>query len=84
MNAELKSGRGGARKGAGRPPGKGKSRVSDRDRRERIGIRLPAYMVEWLRAQKMNPGQVIELALLYRFCKLIKKNRKGDQENEKK
>jgi hypothetical protein len=77
MKTEFKSGRGGARKGAGRPPGKGESRVSDRDRRERIGIRLPAHMIEWLRKQVKNPGQVIELALWDRFGKLIQKNRKG-------
>jgi hypothetical protein len=75
--AEFKSGRGGARKGAGRPPGKGKSRVGDRDRRERIGIRLPAHMIEWLRDQRnINPGRLIETALTNTYGREIEKNEK--------
>ena len=76
MNAELKSGRGGARKGAGRPPGKGKRRVPDRDRRERIGIRLPAHMIEWLRDQDLNPGRIIEIVLMDTFRREIEKHEK--------
>lgn len=73
---KFKSGRGGARAGAGRPPGKGKSRVSDRDRRERIGIRLPAHIIKWLRAQDLNPGRMIEIVLMNSFRKEIEKNEK--------
>ena len=74
--AEFKSGRGGARKGAGRPPGKGKKLVPDQDRRERIGIRLPAYMIEWLRGHRgVNPGRIIESALMHLFDKEIRKRK---------
>ena len=59
----FKSGRGGVRKGAGRPIGK--TSVQDKDRRDRIGIRLPAHMIEWLRSNRgVNPGRLIEYALL--------------------
>lgn len=67
--AEFKSGRGGVRKGAGRP--KGKQSVAERDRRDRLGIRLPAYMIEWLRGQDLNPGQLIEIALIQKYGKEI-------------
>ena len=72
MTNKFKSGRGGARKGAGRPIGKGS--VTDRDRRVRLGIRLPAHMIEWLRSQDHNPGRVIETALWETFGKEILKD----------
>ena len=65
-------GRGGPRKGAGRPKGQV---VPDRDRRERLGIRLPAWMVDWLRSQPLNPGQVIEAALWKTHRKELKKEK---------
>lgn len=71
---QFKSGRGGARKGAGRP--KGKTSVSDRDRRGRLGIRLPIHIIEWLRDQEKSPGHVIELALWETFSKEIRRHEK--------
>lgn len=61
---EFKSGRGGKRPGAGRPQGTGKPIKPAGERRQRLGIRLPVYLVEWIRTQQDNPGQVIEAALL--------------------
>ena len=61
---EFKSGRGGKRAGAGRPQGTGKPIKTAAQRRQRLGIRLPGYLVDWIRAQEDNPGQVIEAALL--------------------
>jgi hypothetical protein len=68
---KFKSGRGGARKGAGRP------KLDDRDRRDRLGIRLPAHMIEWLRDQEKNPGHMIELALWETFGKEIRDHEQG-------
>lgn len=73
--AEFKSGRGGVRKGAGRP--KGKRSVADRDRRVRLGIRLPAYMVEWLRDNEKTPGHLIEVALWETYLREIMKHEKS-------
>ena len=74
MTMTFKSGRGGARKGAGRP--RGKRNVADRDRRKRIGIRLPAYIIDWLREQEKNPGRVIEIALWETYAGEILKHKK--------
>lgn len=75
---KFKSGQGGARKGAGRPVGK--KSVTARDRRIRLGIRLPAHMVQWLKdfdrrnvtqrkTELENPGRVIELAIWETFSR---------------
>jgi len=56
--------RGGARPGAGRPKGSGTGpRVLKHLRREQIGVRLPAFMVEWLRDQPEPAGRIIEEAI---------------------
>jgi hypothetical protein len=74
---KFKSGQGGARKGAGRPAGK--KSVTARDRRVRLGIRLPAYVVAWIRDQDNNPGRVIELALWETYSKEIMNHEKGNR-----
>ena len=61
---KFKSGRGGAREGAGRPKGIHKQIKDPIERRETIGIRLPAYMVDWLKYQNQPAGRIIERALL--------------------
>ena len=68
---EFKSGRGGKRPGAGRPQGTGKPIKTDAQRRRRLGIRLPGYLVDWIRAQDQNPGQIIEAALIEKYGHLI-------------
>lgn len=51
---------GGARKGAGRPPG-------DPDLvKVPVGYKLPRWLVEWLRAQEAPAAQLIEDALRLR------------------
>lgn len=66
IKGKFKSGRGGARVGAGRPKGTGKRIVDPAVRRERIDIRLPAYVVAFLREESirsLNPSQMVEVAL---------------------
>ena len=58
----FKSGRGGRRKGAGRPKGSNKPphlrRVTLPD------FRLPQWIVDWLKAQDYSGGRLIEEALI--------------------
>ena len=49
--------RGGARKGAGAKP------IPEHLKRERITVRLPNWLIEWLKKQS-NQGRVIEKALI--------------------
>lgn len=58
---ELKSKIGGKREGAGRP--KGSITVAPEMRRLRISCRLPKYVIDWLRSQKLSMGTLIEIAL---------------------
>ena len=46
---KFKSGRGGARPNAGRPKGIRKPIKPESERRQTIGVRLPAWMVQWLK-----------------------------------
>ena len=63
-----KPGRGGARPGAGRPAGS-KSQT-EANRRIRFQIRLPRYVVEWLRGQDRSAGRIIEAALKNKYIVL--------------
>jgi hypothetical protein len=74
---KFKSGRGGARKGSGRPKG---STIHPPLRRVGLtGFRLPQWIVDWLKSQKGSGGRIIEEALVKQY-KLrqpaIKPNRK--------
>ncbi len=75
----FKSGKGGARRGAGRPRGTGKRIVSDNDIRLRLGLRLPAYILRWVRRQDITPGRLIEIALLKSFKDEIVEGRRYDK-----
>ena len=61
---KFKSGRGGARPGAGRPKGIHTLIKPESDRRQTIGVRLPKWMVQWLKKHDESAGRVIERALL--------------------
>ena len=60
----MNSGRGGARKGAGRP------KIPGNLKKKQVAFRLPADIVNWLKTQS-NQSQVIESALRM-YQKLIK------------
>jgi hypothetical protein len=64
LKMDFKSGRGGKRQGAGRPKGIYKQIKDPIDRRQTIGVRLPLYMVDWLKLQDQPAGRIIEAALL--------------------
>lgn len=51
----------GKRKGAGRP--KGSTTVEEKMRRATIGVRLPKYMIKWLKDHKEPAGRIIEGAV---------------------
>ncbi len=53
-----KPGRGGRRKGAGRP--KGSTHIPPEFKRVRISLRLPQHLVDWLKAQPIPIGTFIE------------------------
>jgi hypothetical protein len=61
---KFKSGRGGARPGAGRPKGIYKPIKPESERRQTIGVRLPKWMVQWLKNHDDPAGRVIEKALM--------------------
>lgn len=52
---------GGKRPGSGKK--KGVTYVQEHLRRVRVGVRLPRHMDDWLRAQKIPSGRIIEIAL---------------------
>lgn len=58
---EWKSGRGGARPGAGRP------KIDPKLKRVQIGSFLPGWMVAWLRRQDRTQGEIIEEALIEKY-----------------
>ena len=60
----FKSGRGGARPNAGRPKGIHKPIKSATQRRHTVGVRLPAWMVDWLKSHDRPAGRIIEEALI--------------------
>lgn len=53
--------RGGKRPGSGRK--KGATYVQEHLRRVPVQVRLPRHMDNWLRAQPIPPGRIIEIAL---------------------
>ena len=59
----FKSGRGGPRKGSGRPAGATSENVDPRFRRVPVGVRLPAWKRDWIRAQKQTATEIVETAL---------------------
>lgn len=61
------SNHGGRRAGAGRPKGTGKSIVAEDKKRKTIGVRLPQYMVAWLKNHNSPAGRLIEEALRKTF-----------------
>ena len=64
---KFKSGRGGARPNAGRPKGIRKRIKPESERRQTIGVRLPAWMVQWLKNHDDPAGRVIERALIMTY-----------------
>ena len=64
---EFKSGRGGARPNAGRPKGIRKPIKPESERRQTIGVRLPRWMVQWLKKHDEPAGRLIERALFMTY-----------------
>ena len=64
---KFKSGRGGVRPNAGRPKGIRKPIKSESERRQTIGVRLPSWMVQWLKKHDEPAGRVIEEALMKQY-----------------
>jgi hypothetical protein len=56
-----KDGRGGKKPGAGRPKG---TTYPDEKRRKPFGVRLPLWLIEWVRNQAEPSGRIIERALI--------------------
>jgi len=52
--------RGGKRPRSGRPKG---STIPEDQKRHRYQIRLPGYVIEWLRGQPESAGRLVERAL---------------------
>jgi len=64
MSKMESSGWGGKRPGSGRKKGsKSKKKMDERCRRIQYQVRLPRYIVEWLRDQPESAGRIIENAL---------------------
>jgi hypothetical protein len=59
-----KDGRGGKKSGAGRPVG---SSYPDEKRRKPFGVRLPLWLIEWMRSQAEPSGRMIERALILTY-----------------
>jgi hypothetical protein len=59
---KFKSGRGGYRKGGGRP--KGSTIATHLKRVNLTGFRVPQWMIDWLKAQDRSGGRMIEEALI--------------------
>jgi hypothetical protein len=74
---KFKSGRGGIREGAGRKKGSTGPYLADLVRRKRFQVRLPGYLVEWLRSEDRAAGRIVEDALMLAHGKDIEKFRKG-------
>lgn len=73
------SGRGGARSGAGRKRGiKTGAQVDNVNRRKRYQVRLPYYLIEWLREQDKSAGRIIEGALIDVHGKSICEHKERD------
>lgn len=67
-----KSGRGGARIGAGRKAGIATgARIDEANRRHRYQVRLPKHLIDWLRAQPESAGRIVEDALIEVHAKSI-------------
>ena len=66
--------RGGKRTGAGRPLG---SKMDQRFRRDRLDIRLPRWLMRWLKGQRKPASRVVEGALVETF-NLEGPERKGE------
>jgi hypothetical protein len=60
----FKSGRGGKRRGAGRPKG---TTIPPEKRRKPFGVRLPLWLIEWVRSQDTPSGRLIERALIQTY-----------------
>ena len=59
---KFKSGRGGRRKGGGRPKG---STISPHLKRVNLpDFRLPQWIVDWMKSQERSGGRIIEEALV--------------------
>ena len=59
---KFKSGRGGRRKGGGRPKG---STISPHLKRVNLpDFRLPQWIVDWIKSQERSGGRIIEEALV--------------------
>lgn len=56
-----KSGRGGKRRGAGRPKG---TTIPPKKRRKPFGVRLPLWLIEWVQSQAEPSGRMVERALI--------------------
>jgi len=62
---KFKSGRGGRRKGGGRPKG---STISPHLKRVNLtGFRLPQWVVDWIKSQDRSGGRMIEEALVKHY-----------------
>ena len=58
------SGWGGPRPGAGRPKGTGKPWQDPEQLREVVSVRLPRFIVEWLKSQPEPQTKLIEDAII--------------------
>lgn len=72
---KFQSGRGGRREGSGRKAGV--SYLDDSVRRQRFQIRLPGYLIEWIREQPESNGRLIEQALMSAYGEKIMKETEG-------
>ena len=73
---KFKSGRGGRRKGGGRPKG---STISPHLKRVNLpDFRLPQWIVDWMKSQERSGGRIIEEALVkyYRLKPPASKDKK--------
>ena len=55
---------GGPRPGAGRPKG---STIPEDQKRQRFQIRLPQYVIKWLRSEPESAGRLVERALIMTY-----------------
>ena len=62
---KLKSGRGGSRKGSGRP--RGSTILPPLKRVGLTGFRLPQWVVDWIKSQDRSGGRMIEEALVKHY-----------------
>ena len=65
VTLKFKSGRGGQRKGGGRPKG---STISPHLKRVNLpDFRLPLWIVDWIKSQERSGGRIIEEALIKHY-----------------